>query len=118
MTTRQCSRPALLAALLVDRRPPACCTGSDNLLCRLTAAVPMSGKSRGFAFLAYEDQRSTVLAVDNLSGGRVAGRIISVNHVDNYKVKRAEVPAEGNAHPPSEPHCLRSEQHQYPVTIL
>jgi len=50
-----------------------------------------AGKSRGFAFLAYEDQRSTVLAVDNLSGSRVAGRVISVNHVDNYKVKRAEV---------------------------
>ena len=50
-----------------------------------------TGKSRGFAFLAYEDQRSTVLAVDNLSGARVAGRIITVNHVDNYKIKRAEV---------------------------
>eukprot|EP00879_Flechtneria_rotunda_P009363 GHRR01009803.1.p1 GENE.GHRR01009803.1~~GHRR01009803.1.p1 ORF type:complete len:355 (+),score=133.77 GHRR01009803.1:1195-2259(+) len=33
-----------------------------------------TGKSRGFAFLAYEDQRSTVLAVDNLSGATVAGR--------------------------------------------
>ena len=32
-----------------------------------------------------------MLAVDNLSGGRVAGRVVSVNHVDNYKVKRAEV---------------------------
>lgn len=50
-----------------------------------------TGKSRGFAFLAYEDQRSTVIAVDNLSGARVAGRVITVNHVDNYKVKRAEV---------------------------
>ena len=50
-----------------------------------------TAKSRGFAFLAYEDQRSTVLAVDNLSGSRVAGRIIRVDHVDNYKVKRAEV---------------------------
>ena len=51
------------------------------------------GKTRGFAFLAYEDQRSTVLAVDNLSGAKVAGRIITVNHVDNYKIKRAEVRA-------------------------
>lgn len=50
-----------------------------------------TGKSRGFAFLAYEDQRSTVLAVDNLSGARVAGRIVRVEHVDNYKRKRAEV---------------------------
>lgn len=50
-----------------------------------------TGKSKGFAFLAYEDQRSTVLAVDNLSGAKVAGRTIRVEHVDNYKKKRAEV---------------------------
>ena len=49
-----------------------------------------TGKQRGFAFLAYEDQRSTVLAVDNLSGARVGGRTIRVDHVDNYKIKRAE----------------------------
>jgi RNA-binding motif X-linked protein 2 len=54
-----------------------------------------TGKSRGFAFLAYEDQRSTVLAVDNLSGARVAGRIVRVEHVDNYKRKRAEVEGVG-----------------------
>ena len=30
-----------------------------------------TGKSRGFCFLAYEDQRSTNLAVDNLSGSKV-----------------------------------------------
>ncbi len=29
--------------------------------------------------------------MDNLSGARVAGRQITVNHVDNYKIKRAEV---------------------------
>jgi RNA recognition motif. (a.k.a. RRM, RBD, or RNP domain) len=51
----------------------------------------IAGKPRGFAFAAYEDQRSTVLAVDNLSGARVAGRTIRVEHVDNYKRKRAEV---------------------------
>lgn len=28
-------------------------------------------KSKGFCFLAYEDQRSTVLAVDNLNGIKV-----------------------------------------------
>lgn len=50
-----------------------------------------AGKAKGFAFLAYEDQRSTVLAVDNLSGARVAGRVIRVEHVDNYKKKKAEV---------------------------
>jgi len=50
-----------------------------------------AGKSRGFAFLAYEDQHSTVLSVDNLSGAKVAGRTIRVEHVDNYRRKRAEV---------------------------
>ncbi|CAD7704280.1 unnamed protein product, partial [Ostreobium quekettii] len=51
-----------------------------------------TGRSRGFAFVAYEDQRSTVLAVDNLSGARVAGRTIRVEHVDKYKMKQKEVP--------------------------
>lgn len=49
-----------------------------------------TGKSRGFAFLAYENQKSTILAVDNLSGARVAGRIIRVEHVDDYKRKKEE----------------------------
>ena len=31
-----------------------------------------TGKSKGFAFLQYEDQRSTVLAVDNLNGSNVS----------------------------------------------
>ena len=32
-----------------------------------------TGKSKGFSFVAYEDQRSTVLAVDNLNGFEVRG---------------------------------------------
>ena len=32
------------------------------------------------------------MAVDNLSGARIVGRTIRVDHVDNYKIKRAEVP--------------------------
>ncbi|KAL3141871.1 hypothetical protein ABBQ32_004533 [Trebouxia sp. C0010 RCD-2024] len=50
-----------------------------------------TGKYRGFSFLAYEDQRSTVLAVDNLNGATVGGRTVRVEHVDNYKKKKAEV---------------------------
>lgn len=50
-----------------------------------------TGKSRGFAFLAYEDQRSTILAVDNLNGAVVAGRTIRVEHVADYKRKREQV---------------------------
>ena len=44
-----------------------------------------TGKSRGFAFLKYEDQRSTDLAVDNLGGATVLGRILRVDHVRNKK---------------------------------
>lgn len=46
-----------------------------------------TGKSKGFAFLKYEDQRSTVLAVDNLDGATVLGRTIRVDHTF-YKAKR------------------------------
>ncbi|KDP46508.1 hypothetical protein JCGZ_08480 [Jatropha curcas] len=49
-----------------------------------------TGKSKGFAFIAYEDQRSTNLAVDNLNGAQVAGRIVRIDHVSNYKKKEEE----------------------------
>lgn len=58
-----------------------------------------TGKSRGFAFLAYEDQRSTVLAVDNLSGAKVANRKIRVEHVDDYKKKKKEMGVEDEDEP-------------------
>nr|XP_039256450.1 RNA-binding motif protein, X-linked 2-like isoform X1 [Styela clava] len=44
-----------------------------------------TGKSKGFAFLCYQDQRSTILAVDNLNGAKIKGRQIKVDHVLNYK---------------------------------
>ncbi|XP_049804023.1 RNA-binding motif protein, X-linked 2-like isoform X1 [Schistocerca nitens] len=44
-----------------------------------------SGKSKGFCFLCYEDQRSTILAVDNLNGIKILGRTIRVDHVADYK---------------------------------
>lgn len=31
-----------------------------------------TGKSKGYAFLKYVDQRSTILAVDNLNGAQVS----------------------------------------------
>ncbi|XP_077238714.1 RNA recognition motif (RRM)-containing protein [Tasmannia lanceolata] len=49
-----------------------------------------TGKSKGFAFLAYEDQRSTILAVDNLNGAKLLDRIIRVDHVTKYKKKEEE----------------------------
>ena len=44
-----------------------------------------TGKSKGFAFICYEDQRSTVLAVDNFNGTTLAGRSVRVDHVKDYK---------------------------------
>jgi RNA-binding motif X-linked protein 2 len=44
-----------------------------------------TGKSKGFAFLAYEDQRSTILAVDNFNGADICGRVLRVDHVKKYK---------------------------------
>ncbi|XP_011207140.2 RNA-binding motif protein, X-linked 2 [Bactrocera dorsalis] len=44
-----------------------------------------SGKSKGFCFICYEDQRSTILAVDNLNGIKLLGRTIRVDHVADYK---------------------------------
>ncbi|ETW84103.1 hypothetical protein HETIRDRAFT_28234, partial [Heterobasidion irregulare TC 32-1] len=44
-----------------------------------------TGKTKGFGFLMYEDQRSTVLAVDNLNGATVLDRTLRVDHVKNYK---------------------------------
>ena len=58
-----------------------------------------TGKQRGFAFLAYADQRSTVLAVDNLNGARVLGRTVRVEHVADYRRRKQELDGgeEGNA---------------------
>lgn len=42
-------------------------------------------KSKGFAFIGYEDQRSTILAVDNLNGAKVLGRSLKVDHVRDYQ---------------------------------
>ncbi|KAK2501220.1 hypothetical protein MC885_016191 [Smutsia gigantea] len=44
-----------------------------------------SGKSKGFCFICYEDQRSTVLAVDNFNGIKIRGRTIRVDHISNYR---------------------------------
>ena len=49
-----------------------------------------TGKPKGFAFLMYEDQRSTILAVDNLNGADILERTIRVDHVKNYKEKRVK----------------------------
>ncbi|CAN9442096.1 unnamed protein product [Alternaria alternata] len=48
-----------------------------------------TGKSRGFAWIKYEDQRSCDLAVDNLGGASIMDRIIRVDHA-RYKPKDDE----------------------------
>jgi len=47
-----------------------------------------TGKPKGFAFLGYEDQRSTVLAVDNMNGYELVGRTLRVDHVKDYKAPK------------------------------
>ena len=47
-----------------------------------------TGKSRGFAFLKYEDARSCVLAVDNFCGVKVLGRSLRVDHVEQYRLPK------------------------------
>ncbi|PNS17966.1 U2 snRNP component ist3 [Sphaceloma murrayae] len=53
-----------------------------------------TGKSRGFAWLKYEDQRSCDLAVDNLSGAEVLGRVLAVDHA-RYKRRDDENDLDG-----------------------
>ncbi|XP_039749674.1 RNA-binding motif protein, X-linked 2 [Pararge aegeria] len=50
-----------------------------------------TGKSRGFAFICYEDQRSTILAVDNLNGIKILGRTLRVDHCEQYRVPNADM---------------------------
>ncbi|KAI9814544.1 MAG: hypothetical protein M1832_005724 [Thelocarpon impressellum] len=52
-----------------------------------------TGKSRGFAFVKYEDQRSTDLAVDNLGGATVMGRTLKIDHT---RYKRKEEDGDGD----------------------
>src|SRR6202012_1055935 len=63
-----------------------------------------TGKSKGFGFLKYEDQRSCDLAVDNLGGGEVLGRLLRVDHTrykrrddedeETYRIERLEAEQE------------------------
>lgn len=47
-----------------------------------------TGKSKGYGFLCYEDQKSTILAVDNFNGIKILNRVIRVDHVAEYKVPK------------------------------
>ena len=47
-----------------------------------------TGKSKGFGYICYEDQRSTILAVDNLNGIKIGGKLILVDHVEEYRLPK------------------------------
>lgn len=47
-----------------------------------------TNKSQGFAFVKYEDQRSTILAVDNFNGIKLLGRTLRCDHVETYKLPK------------------------------
>lgn len=44
-----------------------------------------SGLSKGYCFLCYEDQKSTILAVDNANDMLLLGKRIKVDHVRDYR---------------------------------
>jgi RNA recognition motif-containing protein len=49
---------------------------------------PTKPQSRGFCFIAYEDQRSTNLAVDNMNGSTLNGQILRVDHAKNFRLPK------------------------------
>ncbi|KAL8449190.1 hypothetical protein Emag_003710 [Eimeria magna] len=44
-----------------------------------------TGVPRGFGFLGYEDQRSTILAVDNANGMKLLQRTLRVDHCKDFR---------------------------------
>eukprot|EP01066_Platyproteum_vivax_P021208 Platyproteum_vivax@DN9226_c0_g1_i1.p1 len=45
-------------------------------------------KKTTFAFIGYENQRSTVLAVDNMNGANLLNRTLKVDHTLDYKAPK------------------------------
>ena len=43
-----------------------------------------TGKSKGYCFLKYEDQRSTILAVDNFNGITVCSNSSNRNYISTF----------------------------------
>jgi RNA-binding motif X-linked protein 2 len=70
-----------------------------------------TGDPKGFAFLKYEDQRSCDLAVDNLGGATVEGRMLRVDHT-RYKPRDDEDITKDNTKPTEEPAMDSRDRHQ------
>ena len=66
----------------------------------------MTGKSKGFGFIAYEDQRSTDLAVDNLNGIKLCNRTIKVDHCAEYKLPKEYLNKDSPQYRPTGPDGL------------
>ena len=49
-----------------------------------------TGGSKGFGFLRYEDANSCIMAVDNMNGTEILGRVIRVDHKDRYTAPKAK----------------------------
>ena len=52
-----------------------------------------AGKSKGFCFLAYEDQRSTILAIDNMNGFHLYKRALRVDHAPDFRPPKNSGPS-------------------------
>ena len=61
-----------------------------------------TGKSKGFCFMKYDDQRSTVLAVDNFNGATLLGRTLRVDHSREYRQKTKRKRRRGDGESESE----------------
>lgn len=48
----------------------------------------VTGKFQGFGFLAYENQKSTILAIDNMVGFPLLGKPIRIDHISDYRPPR------------------------------
>ena len=70
--------------------------------CNLVRDVD-TGESKGFAFIGYADQRSSILAVDNFNAAVICGRTIKVDHVKQYRVPKEFRENEALAYNPSGP---------------
>lgn len=78
-----------------------------------------SGKSKGFCFLKYEDARSCVLAVDNLSGAEVCGRSLRVDHVENYRLpKHLQEQEDGKQQPTGPGHAYSGQEFENEFSLL
>lgn len=68
-----------------------------------------TGKSRGFAWIKYEDQRSCDLAVDNLGGSTIMDRVIRVDHA-RYKPRDDEDMRDNTMGEPTDDAGLESDE--------